>query len=572
MTSSFVGNQLMRSVEHFISMNEVQEVVQEMINTLELESNMKLLKEARSEARGLREQLMKAHDDFATMESEKNVLIRERREDKFEARVLKNRLRAEIGDVIIKLQEGEKYKEEVKILKMKLKRKDKWLKSLNYNSPNVNANNDNNVNNSNGQDDSNINHIDQQQRRRNSGRHRRVSLGDRIQVNQFDTTNNNNPPTTTTIINNSNNNDAIRAKRNLFENKEQNGVHNNNNNNEITIHTIDDKPNDLTHLEYISEDVKLSSTIRDFLTNNDINRYISVNKNIVKNNLKLLSSSSSMTKEEEEKKNNNNNNNRNVETKTLLPPPPPSYNESLNLKTNDDDKNNITSDVATPPPIITKTPEPPPPSYFSNITSKASILRNRSKTVNTRMEKTNIDSKAANDNDGNIMSKMKSMNLSNQDMRVIISIQQKLGMAEKKVYLLTSEREDLLTQLKAKASVKDFLVDKMKTKEIELAKAKEGEKLAKQQSNADREVIAFLDGRVRDLEDNVTDQGKQNELLKKELEQVKKKMQMQHRLFEDMINNVKQENIVEITQLKNEKKILVKEIKRLHSVTKGSGR
>ena len=62
--------------------------------------------------------------------------------------------------------------------------------------------------------------------------------------------------------------------------------------------------------------------------------------------------------------------------------------------------------------------------------------------------------------------------------------------------------------------MKDFLVDKMKTKEIELAKAKEGEKLAKQQSNADREVIAFLDGRVRDLEDNVTDQGKQNELLK----------------------------------------------------------
>ena len=31
-------------------------------------------------------------------------------------------------------KEGEKYKEEVKILKMKLKRKDKWLKSLNYNS------------------------------------------------------------------------------------------------------------------------------------------------------------------------------------------------------------------------------------------------------------------------------------------------------------------------------------------------------------------------------------------------------------------------------------------------------
>ena len=130
-TSSFVGNQLMRSVEHFISMNEVQIVVQEMINTLELESNMKLLKEARSEARGLREQLMKAHDDLATMENEKNVLIRERREDKFEARVLKNRLRAEIGDVIIKLQEGEKYKQEDEE-KMKLLEAKNKLESFLY--------------------------------------------------------------------------------------------------------------------------------------------------------------------------------------------------------------------------------------------------------------------------------------------------------------------------------------------------------------------------------------------------------------------------------------------------------
>ena len=81
-------------------------------------------------------------------------------------------------------------------------------------------------------------------------------------------------------------------------------------------------------------------------------------------------------------------------------------------------------------------------------------------------------------------------------------------MAQKKVSLLTSEREDLLTQLKAKSSVKDFLVNKMKTKERELIKAKEEETLAKQQSNADREVIAFLDGRVRELEDSVTDRGR----------------------------------------------------------------
>ena len=40
----------------------------------------------------------------------------------------------------------------------------------------------------------------------------------------------------------------------------------------------------------------------------------------------------------------------------------------------------------------------------------------------------------------------------------------------------------------------------------------------------------------------------------------------------DMLNNVKDENIAEIAKLKNEKKVLVKEIRRLHTVTKGNGR
>ena len=86
----------------------------------------------------------------------------------------------------------------------------------------------------------------------------------------------------------------------------------------------------------------------------------------------------------------------------------------------------------------------------------------------------------------------------------------------------------------------------MKTKERELIKAKEEETLAKQQSNADREVIAFLDGRVRELEDSVTDRGKVNEKLQNEVNQLKQKMENQRRLFEDMINNVKQQTGVEI--------------------------
>ena len=111
----------------------------------------------------------------------------------------------------------------------------------------------------------------------------------------------------------------------------------------------------------------------------------------------------------------------------------------------------------------------------------------------------------------------------------------------------------------------------MKTKERELIKAKEEETLAKQQSNADREVIAFLDGRVRELEDSVTDRGKVNEKLQNEVNQLKQKMENQRRLFEDMINNVKQQTgVVKIAKLRNEKKILVKEIKRMHGMAKST--
>ena len=39
--------------------------------------------------------------------------------------------------------------------------------------------------------------------------------------------------------------------------------------------------------------------------------------------------------------------------------------------------------------------------------------------------------------------------------------------------------------------------------------------------------------------------------------ELKQKMEMQRRLFEDMINNVKQQTGVEIAKLRNEKKILV---------------
>ena len=138
----------------------------------------------------------------------------------------------------------------------------------------------------------------------------------------------------------------------------------------------------------------------------------------------------------------------------------------------------------------------------------------------------------------------------------------KLEMAEQKVRLLQSEREDLSSQLKAKGSVKDFLVGNLKRKELELSKAQDAEKFAKQQSSADREVISFLDGRVRELEAEMRRGKKDSENIKIELGAMKRKMKSQRSMYEDMVNTLRQEAQL-AGKLKAEKRVLVKEVKRL---------
>ena len=489
-------------------MNEVREVLDDIVHKLESQSTLKLLKEVRNEVKTVRDKLLKAHDEIARLEDENSKLVRQRRDDKLEARILKNRLQVELGEILNRLDEGQKYKEEVQSLKEKLKRKDKWLKSLNYNTPNSAITNSS----------SSI----KASRPMQSKERRRSSYG-RLQV------------ISKLHVDNTTRDSKQNAQRRLVFNNSGSE------NDKVEIYNLKHKPQDVASIQYIAEDLQLFSKVLEFLTVQDNCRLACAGRKIVPEDFKAILSAKTMADEEKS----NLSSSKYIETKTLLPPPP-SYHES------------------------TKPAETPPPSYFSGVGSEYfKSTRGRSKTVNTMLGKV-VGAKSEAFAEDNILSKMKSLTLSNQDMRVIISIQKRLDMAQKKVSLLTSEREDLLTQLKAKSSVKDFLVNKMKTKERELIKAKEEETLAKQQSNADREVIAFLDGRVRELEDSVTDRGKVNEKLQNEVNQLKQKMENQRRLFEDMINNVKQQTGVEIAKLRNEKKILVKEIKRMHGMAKST--
>ena len=328
------------------------------------------------------------------LEDENNKLVRKRREDKLEARILKNRLQLELGEVVSQLNEGQKYKEEVQSLKEKLKRKDRWLKSLNYNTPSSDV-----VSSA---SSSKGGHPTRTKERRRS------SYG-RLQV-------------TSGILSNGPTQDAKQnAQRRLVFNNGESG------NDRLEIYNLNDKPQHVTNIQYIAQDLHLFATMLGFLTVQDNSRLACAAKNLVPADFKAILSAKAMAEEEKI----NLSGPKYIETKTLLPPPP-SYNES------------------------TKPAETPPPSYLSSIGSEYfKGSRGRSKTVNTMLGKV-VSSKSSASAEDNILSKMKSLKLSNQDMRVIISIQKRLDMAEKKVSLLNSEREDLLTQLKAKSSVKDF--------------------------------------------------------------------------------------------------------------------
>ena len=104
-------------------MNEVREVLNDIVHKLESQSTFKLLKEVRNEVKTVRDKLLKAHEEIARLEDENNKLIRKRRDDKLEARILKNRLQLELGEILNRLDEGKKYKDEVKSLKEKLNAK-----------------------------------------------------------------------------------------------------------------------------------------------------------------------------------------------------------------------------------------------------------------------------------------------------------------------------------------------------------------------------------------------------------------------------------------------------------------
>ena len=128
---------------------------------------------------------------------------------------------------------------------------------------------------------------------------------------------------------------------------------------------------------------------------------------------------------------------------------------------------------------------------------------------------------------------------------------------------VTAEREDTAANLQSAETVRDFLVEKLKSAEIALKSAINEISLLKKQNESDQEVIAYLDLRTNDLEiENA-------EYLNK-CKSVQSSMEVQsgaHTYMERLLSNEVADYKVRLesaeSTFKLQKKVLVKEVKSL---------
>ena len=89
--------------------------------------------------------------------------------------------------------------------------------------------------------------------------------------------------------------------------------------------------------------------------------------------------------------------------------------------------------------------------------------------------------------------------------------------------------------------------------------------LVQQQTASDQEVIAFLDGRVQELEKIGKETADKKSKLEKLLLQTKEQNEKRNRVLEDMLQFERQQLAEQEKEFKATKKVLVKEVKHCHA-------
>ncbi|GMI57032.1 hypothetical protein ScalyP_jg6538 [Parmales sp. scaly parma] len=233
--------------------------------------------------------------------------------------------------------------------------------------------------------------------------------------------------------------------------------------------------------------------------------------------------------------------------------------------------------VSATPTVITT---PASSTYFSKMTSLLPSTARRASnppptTTTATDDNNNSDNDSDNDNDNDNDNYNDAVSaataasfatsiaekLSAGELKSIISMTERLRAKETVLKNFKTERKKLKAEIAGKIKVNDFLVKKMKDSEASHNTLSAKLESNSAQSVSDSEVIAFLDGRVRELESKATE----TELNKNEIEvensKLKKDTTGQIKVLEDMLLFERQSKVGIVEDEKRNRSILVREVK-----------
>ena len=151
--------------------------------------------------------------------------------------------------------------------------------------------------------------------------------------------------------------------------------------------------------------------------------------------------------------------------------------------------------------------------------------------------------------------------LSDAELNAIILMTERLKQKEIIADKLTKENEALLAKLDGTEGVKQFLINKVRDMEVSLSELIQNEAKVVQQIASDQEVIAFLDGRVQELEHVTQVLQTDKEVAKTELERITKQSGQKVTVISDMLQFEREKLVDQEREWKMTKKLLVKEVK-----------
>lgn len=155
--------------------------------------------------------------------------------------------------------------------------------------------------------------------------------------------------------------------------------------------------------------------------------------------------------------------------------------------------------------------------------------------------------------------------LSDAELNAIILMTERLKQKEQLVAQYKAEKDSLTAKLDGTESVKQFLIDKVRYMEASLNASFNNEIKVAQQSESDQEVIAYLDGKVQELENQLKTSQAESKSVLEELDVVRKQAIEKATVMGDMLQFEREKLQENEREWKATRKLLIKEVKNLRT-------